>query len=78
MLKNSKEVTDSRLFHFKEKDFEFFVTTTGLSRMEINRIFKIFNDKGGILNKNQVKNLIQVNINIFIFEFFSLKKFLKN
>jgi len=78
MLKNSKEVTDSRLSHLKEKDFEFFVTTTGLSRMEINRIFKIFNDKGGILNKNQVKNLIQVNINIFIFEFFSLKKFLKN
>jgi hypothetical protein len=78
MLKNSKEVTDSRLSHFKEKDFEFFVTTTGLSRMEINRIFKIFNDKGGILNKNQVKNIIQVNINIFIFEFFSLKKFLKN
>ena len=54
MLKNSKEVTDSRLSYFKEKDFDFFVKSTGLSRMEINRIFKIFNDKGGILNKYQV------------------------
>jgi hypothetical protein len=60
MLSYEKEV-DNRLDFFKEKDFDFFVTETGLSRIEINRIFKIFQDKGkhGVLNKNQFKEVFE-------------------
>jgi hypothetical protein len=59
-LSFSKEV-DNRLEFFKEKDYEFFMNETGLSRMEINRIFKIFQDKGksGVLNKKQFKEVFE-------------------
>lgn len=59
MLNNSKEVKESRLSNIKEKDFQFFMTQTGLSRLEINRIFKIFNDKGGVLNRVQFKDVFE-------------------
>ena len=59
MLANAKEVNESRLSNLKEKDFQFFVTETGLSRLEINRIFKIFNDKGGCLKKLQFKDVFE-------------------
>lgn len=59
MLRNAKKVTESRLDHITEKDFEFFMQQTELSRQEVEEIFNIFNEKGGILNKNQFKAAFQ-------------------
>jgi hypothetical protein len=46
MFKNLKEVKESRLAHLKENDFQSFVNETGLSRSEIDRIYKIFDERG--------------------------------
>ncbi len=50
MLKNCKEVKERR-FNLKESDFKFFMDQTELSRQEVERIFKIFDEKGGVLNR---------------------------
>ena len=58
MLSNAKQVKTSRL-DLKESDFQFFVAQTGLSREEVVRIFKIFDDKGGDLNRLQFKEAFE-------------------
>ena len=46
MFQNIKEVNESRLSNLSDLDFDFFVKETGLPRQEIDRIFKIFHEKG--------------------------------
>lgn len=58
MLRNYKEVKNSRL-DLKDSDYKFFMDQTGLSRVEIERIFKIFDDKGGVLNRVQFKQAFE-------------------
>jgi Ca2+-binding EF-hand superfamily protein len=55
MLRNAKKVTESRLDHITDKDFEFFMKQTELSRKEVEDIFDIFHEKGGVLNKVQFR-----------------------
>lgn len=58
MLKNYKEVKNSRL-DLKDSDYKFFMDQTGLSRAEVEKIFKIFDDKGGVLNRIQFKQTFE-------------------
>jgi hypothetical protein len=48
MLKNTKMVSESRLAsrRLQDKDYTFFMEQTELSRPEIDKIFKIFDEKG--------------------------------
>ena len=61
MLKNfkEKETRRSRLDDLKESDFEFFMAQTGLCREEVIRIFKIFDEKGGVLTRPQFKQAFE-------------------
>ncbi len=48
MLKNIKLVSTSRLSGrtLQEKDYAFFTEQTDLSRPEIDKVFKVFDEKG--------------------------------
>ena len=58
MFKNVKEVRRSRLEQ-NENDFQGFIEETGLSREEVMRIFEIFDEKGGDLNRTQFKSVFE-------------------
>ena len=60
MLKNSKQVKESRLSDLKEIDYEFFMKQTGLGRQEIERILFHFNEKGVALNFKCEKILLLI------------------
>jgi hypothetical protein len=45
MLKNYKEIHGNR-YNLSEKDYEFFICQTGLSRKEIDDIFTTFEEQG--------------------------------
>jgi hypothetical protein len=54
MLKNYKDLKASRL-NLKEADYQFFMEQSGLNRQELEEIFKVFDAKGGVLNRLQFK-----------------------
>ena len=61
MFKNHKKVKRSRL-NVKEIDFQFYMNQLDLSYHELERIIKIFDDKGGVLNRLQFKEVFE-NLN---------------
>jgi hypothetical protein len=59
MLKNFKPINRSRLDSLKESDYEFYIEQTGLSRQEVDRIVKIFDERGGVLTRPQFKQVFE-------------------
>ena len=58
MLKNHK-VRKSRLHTIKGNVFEDFADQTGLSLKEVESIYMIFDEKGGVLNRFQFKEVFE-------------------
>ena len=58
MLKNNK-IKRSRLRMLKENDLQYFVDQTGLSLEEVEHIYRIFDEKGGVLNRFQFKEVFE-------------------
>ena len=58
MIKNHI-VERSRLHTIKQSDFKHFCDQTGLDFEEVERIFEIFDDKGGVLTRFQFKEVFE-------------------
>jgi hypothetical protein len=58
MIKNHV-VERSRLHMMKQNDFKYFCDQTGLNFKDVERIFEIFDGKGGVLTRFQFKEVFE-------------------